>query len=90
MVATDVASRGIGMIENPLPCLATPRRLHCSALLSTLRRFLDCVILPGFFRVFWFSLKGCLGSAVQHDSCYTSDSKLKVLSSGTRCGIGMS
>jgi hypothetical protein len=43
MVATDVASRGIGMIETPSPYTATPSRLHCSALLSTLRRFLDCV-----------------------------------------------
>jgi hypothetical protein len=67
MVATDVASRGIGMIETPLPCTATPSRLHSSALLSTLRRFVDCVILPGFFRVFWFSIKGCLGSMMQHD-----------------------
>lgn len=55
MVATDVASRGIGMIETPSPYTATPSRLHSSALLSTLRRFLDCVIMPGFFRVFWFS-----------------------------------
>src|SRR3954469_13698451 len=61
MVATDVASRGIGMIETPSPYTATPSRLHSSALLSTLRRFLDCVIMPGFFRVFWFSLNGCLG-----------------------------
>ena len=79
MVATDVASRGIGMIKNPFPCTATPSRLHSSALLSTLRRFLDCVILPGFFRVFWFSIIGCLGSVVQNVLCYFSDSKLKVL-----------
>jgi hypothetical protein len=79
MVATDVASRGIGMIKTPYP-YATPSRLYNSALLSTLRRFLDCVLLPGFFRVLWFSLKGCLGSAVQHISCYASNSKLKVLS----------
>jgi hypothetical protein len=49
MVATDVASRGIGMIEIP----PSPSRLQCpvlfhGALLSTLRRFLDCVTLPGF------------------------------------------
>ena len=37
MVATDVASRGIGMIQTPSPCTATPRRLHSSALLSTLQ-----------------------------------------------------
>ena len=80
MVATDVASRGIGMIEIPSPCTATPRRLHSSALLSTLRRFLDCAILPGFFRVFWFSITGCLGSVVQNFLCYSSDSKLNVLS----------
>ena len=80
MVATDVASRGIGMIEIPLPCTATPSRPHSSALLSKLRRFLDCVILPGLFRVFWFSLKGCLGSGVQHVLCYTCNSKLEVLS----------
>jgi hypothetical protein len=79
MVATDVASRGIGMIETPLPPTATPRRLYSSTLLSTLRRFLDCVILPGSFRVFWFSLVGCLGSVVQHVSCYALNSKLKVL-----------
>jgi hypothetical protein len=80
MVATDVASRGIGMIKTPFPCTATPSRLHSSALLSTLRRFLDCVILPGFFRVFRFSHKGCLGSVVQNVLCYASDSRLKVLS----------
>ncbi len=80
MVATDVASRGIGMIKTPLPYTATPSRLHSSALLSTLRRFLDCVIImPGFFRIFWFSLKGCLGSAVRHILCYTRNSELKVL-----------
>jgi hypothetical protein len=43
MVATDVASRGIGMIETPLPCTATPSRLYSSALLSTLKRSPDCV-----------------------------------------------
>jgi ATP-dependent RNA helicase DDX5/DBP2 len=52
MVATDVASRGIGMIETPLPFAATPSRLYNSALLSTLRRFLDCVLLSGLYRVF--------------------------------------
>ena len=79
MVATDVASRGIGMIETPFPCTATPSRLHSSALLSTLRRFLDCVIMPGFFRVFRFSFKGCLGSVVQKFLYLSSDSRLKVL-----------
>jgi hypothetical protein len=80
MVATDVASRGIGMIKIPLPQTATPSRLHSSsALLSTLRRFLDCVILPGFFRVFRFSIIGCLGSAFQHVLCCTRNSKQKVL-----------
>ncbi len=79
MVATDVASRGIGMIKTPSPYTATPSRLYSCALLSTLRRSLDCVILPGFFRVFGFSLIGCLGSAVEHSFCYTSNSKLKVL-----------
>jgi ATP-dependent RNA helicase DDX5/DBP2 len=49
MVATDVASRGIGMIETPFPGTATPSRLHSSALLSTLRRSLDCVNCPGSF-----------------------------------------
>ena len=80
MVATDVASRGIGMIKTPSPCTATPSRLYSSALLSTLRRFLDCVIMPGFFRVCRFSLKGCLGSVAQNVLCCSSDSKLKVLS----------
>jgi ATP-dependent RNA helicase DDX5/DBP2 len=89
MVATDVASRGIGMIDIPLPYTATFSRLHSSALLSTLRRFLDCVNLPGFFRVFWFSRTWCLGSAVQHVLCRFSDS-IKVLFSSTRCGIGIS
>ena len=79
MVATDVASRGIGMIETSSPYTATPRCLYSSALLSTLRRSLDCVILPGFFRVFWFSIIGCLGSVVQNCLCCFSDSKLKVL-----------
>jgi len=90
MVATDVASRGIGMIETPLPFTATPSRIYSSALLSTLRLFLDCVNMPGFFRVFRFSIKGCLGSLVQHVSCYTRNSKLKVLLRGTRYGIGIS
>ena len=77
MVATDVASRGIGMIETPFPCTATASRLHSSALLSTLTRSPDCVNLPGLFRVFWFSFIGCLGSSVKHHSCCTCNSKLK-------------
>lgn len=56
MVATDVASRGIGMIKAPSPHAAKPSAYTVVALLSTLRRLLDCVILPGSFRVFWFSL----------------------------------
>lgn len=55
MVATDVASRGIGMIKTPSPLTATFSSLFSGALLSTLRRFLDCVILPGPYRVFRFS-----------------------------------
>jgi hypothetical protein len=53
MVATDVASRGIGMIQLPnllpLSPLAIPGRLLCSALLSTPRRLLDCVNCLGSF-----------------------------------------
>jgi len=60
MVATDVASRGIGMIENPSLSIAMPSRLYRSALLSTLRRFLACVILPGLCRVLRFSIRGIL------------------------------
>ena len=90
MVATDVASSGIGMIETPLPCTATPRRLHSSAFLSTLTQSPDCVNVPGLFRVFWFSFIGCLGSSVKHTSCCTRNSKLKSTSLGTRCGIGIS
>jgi ATP-dependent RNA helicase DDX5/DBP2 len=52
MVATDVASRGIGMIEIPPPIPAMPSRPCSGALLSTLRRFLVCVTLPGLFRVY--------------------------------------
>ncbi len=89
MVATDVASRGIGMIESTFPSTAMPSRLHYSALLSKLRRFLDCVTLPGLFRVLRFSIRGNLGSVVQHISCYTGNSVLKV-SSGYRGGIGIS
>jgi hypothetical protein len=65
MVATDVASRGIGMIETPLPPHSNAQTSiqQCFTLnaqaLSRLR------ILPGFFRVFRFSLIGCLGSVVQ-------------------------
>lgn len=62
MVATDVASRGIGMNKTPFPHAAMPSAYTVVTLLSTLRRLLDCVILPGFFRVFWFSLAGCLGN----------------------------
>ena len=91
MVATDVASRGIGMIKNPLPQTATLRCLHSDiALLSTLRRFLDCVILPGFFRVFRFSIIGCLGSAFRHVVCCTRKFQTKSTFPGTRCGIGIS
>jgi ATP-dependent RNA helicase DDX5/DBP2 len=89
MVATDVASRGIGMIETPPPSIAMPSRLYRSALLSTLRRFLACVTLPGLCRVLRFSIRGNLGSVVQHFSCYTRNSMLKV-SSGYRGGIGIS
>lgn len=80
MVATDVASRGIGMIENPFPCKAMPSRLNCSALLSTLRRFLKCVTLLGLCRVLRFSIMENLGSVVQHLSCYTRNSVLRVSS----------
>ena len=54
MVATDVASRGIGMIEIPLPHAATPSRLYSSYLalnaqaLSRLRYFarvLSCLLV---------------------------------------------
>jgi len=67
MVATDVASRGIGMIETPpsIPFPAMPSPFK-GALLSTLRRFSDCVTLPGLFFVSRFSVKGNLGSVVQH------------------------
>jgi hypothetical protein len=45
MVATDVASRGIGMIKTPpSPYTATPSGLSSSALLSMLRPSLDCVL----------------------------------------------
>jgi ATP-dependent RNA helicase DDX5/DBP2 len=50
MVATDVASRGIGMIESPFPCTATPSRLYSSALLSTPSSVpLIALICPGPF-----------------------------------------
>lgn len=73
MVATDVASRGIGMIQSPhsTPSLsiAIPGRLLCSALLSTLRRLLDCVIawvlscsLVISFRLSWICEQACLYS----------------------------
>jgi ATP-dependent RNA helicase DDX5/DBP2 len=61
MVATDVASRGIGMIETPLPCTAMASSLNSSALLSTLRHFLACVTLPGLCRVLRFSMMKNLG-----------------------------
>lgn len=89
MVATDVASRGIGMIENPFPYKAMPSRLNCSALLSTLRRFLACVTLLGLCRVLRFSIMENLGSVVRHLSCFTRNSVLRV-SSGYRGGIGIS
>jgi hypothetical protein len=89
MVATDVASRGIGMIKNPFPYKAMPSRLNCSALLSTLRRFLACVTLLGLCRVLRFSIMENLGSVVQHRSCYTRNSVLRV-SPGYRGGIGIS
>jgi hypothetical protein len=60
MVATDVASRGIGMIKTLPPYTATPSRLYSSALLSTLRRFLDCVICPGSFVSFGSLSQGVL------------------------------
>jgi hypothetical protein len=44
MVATDVASRGIGMIKNPpSPNATLPSAYIVVTLLSTLRRPLDCV-----------------------------------------------
>ena len=90
MVATDVASRGIGMIETPTPCTATPSRLHSSALLSTLRRVLDlryiarvlsCLLVLSH-RVSWI----CRAAYM----CFTSSSKFTSAFPGTRCGIGMS
>jgi len=61
MVATDVASRGIGMIKTPLfPYTATPSGLPSSALLSMLRPFLDCVSCPGSFVSFGSLFKGVL------------------------------
>jgi len=90
MVATDVASRGIGMIEIPLPQTATPSSLP-SAILSTLKLFLDCVIMPGFPRVFWFSNKRFLGSAVQHPLLHWHGHfPTRSTFPGTRCGIGIS
>jgi ATP-dependent RNA helicase DDX5/DBP2 len=89
MVATDVASRGIGMIKTPSPFTATPSRLYSSALLSTLRLFLDCVILPGFFRICWFSRNGCLGSVVKHSRAISLILNSST-SSRTRCGTGIS
>jgi len=65
MVATDVASRGIGMIEIPLPVQQRPAA-QTSAPLSSLKLFLDCVIMSGSFRVLRFSNTRRLGSAVQH------------------------
>ena len=64
MVATDVASRGIGMIAHLLPLIAMPSRPDCSALLSTLRRFLACANLLGLCRVLRFSTIGKLGFVV--------------------------
>ena len=66
MVATDVASRGIGMIENPLPNVQQRPAAQTSAPLSSLKLYLDCVIMSGSFRVLRFSNTRRLGSAVQH------------------------
>jgi hypothetical protein len=67
MVATDVASRGIGMIEppSPLPPSSNVRSLPSGPFLSLLRRYLACVTLPGLFRVFRFSIRRNLGIVVQ-------------------------
>lgn len=90
MVATDVASRGIGMIKAPSPHAAKPSAYTVVALLSTLRRLLDCVILPGSFRVFWFSLMGVLEMRVQHVLCYAREFLAQSTFPGTRYGIGIS
>ena len=78
MVATDVASRGIGMIETPLSCTATPSRLHSSALLSTLRHFVDCVFVRvlSCLSVLYQRVSWIYGAAY---SCFIRNSKLKVL-----------
>ena len=90
MVATDVASRGIGMIEAPLPPTATPSRLQISALLSTLRRSLACVSCPGPVVSFGSLYEGRLGCGVQHVPCLTHNSRSTSTSPGTIRGIGVS
>lgn len=90
MVATDVASRGIGMIKTPSPLTATPSRLYSGALLSTLRCFLDRVILLGLYRIFWFSnfrVSWILGVA---RLCCARNSKLDSTLASTRYGIDIS
>ena len=66
MVATDVASRGIGMIKTLSPYAAKPSAYTVVTLLSTLRRLLDCVILPGSFlslgSLIWVSWKSVCSS----------------------------
>lgn len=88
MVATDVASRGIGMIEIPLPCTATPSRLQSSALLSTLRRFLVCVFCPGSFVSFGSLFKGVLDLECSM-FCATLASQIHKYFPRYKCGVGI-
>ena len=73
MVATDVASRGIGMIKTPsptnLPSCLTPRAMPSSSQWCYTLNAPVLFILRNLTRAFFvsrFSLKGKLGSVVQH------------------------
>ena len=88
MVATDVASRGIGMIKIPLPCTATPSRLYSSALLSTLRLLVDCVFARAlsYLSVLYRRVSWIYGAAYRASPVIPNS---KSTFSGTRCGIGI-
>lgn len=79
MVATDVASRGIGMIRTPSPTDSpsspTPYAMPSPSQWCYTLNAPVLFILRNLTRAFFvsrFSLKGKLGSVVQHFFCYTS------------------
>lgn len=92
MVATDVASRGIGMYHSSLPSLmATSSYSICCALLSCLGALLTVRICLIIIVSNWFSTNGVLIRCVAFTLLYSRVSTLVPFSlPWYECGVGIS